>query len=163
MSAPSVHDQARDALLERTGHLPEPLLAHVATCAACRDLERSHAVAVQWRHLPTPPTKPVEWSRVLRQARGRRLRRALGGATTALLVLTLHWASQQSPQGSVEQDVDLPGISRDVDAFLRRDVVVQDELYAPFGSLAVQLAPPEHRPPPPIPAQPRAPLVPTDG
>jgi hypothetical protein len=157
-------------LLEARSPGPE-LRRHLDTCADCRALAALHASASALK-LPAPPElAPVSREAVLGTVRRRRVRRqaAAGvGVSLALGALLLGWPSgsgeapaplyndtepaplaelgltreppaQEAGQGSLFE------LMGEVRGYTRRDLVVHDETYRPFGLLAAWVRPPESR------------------
>lgn len=151
--------------------LPRPaeLQAHLEQCPRCRELARLHASASALR-LPGPaPLAPVPRQSILGEVRRRQYRRravagaAVIGAVAALVLFVMprrvtpvpvtHVPPERVASRSVEPEpvapepVDmLPSLAlllEEVEGYTQRDLTFDDETYAPFGTLALWVRPPE--------------------
>ncbi|ADO68544.1 hypothetical protein [Stigmatella aurantiaca] len=156
------HDVAT-ALLDAHPPWPLALRAHLEGCEDCRLLATLHASAASLRPPEPPPIPPVAREEVLREVRrrGRRRRAALGVAVCFFvggLVLASRpsappaahsWEAQVDgeaiAQAVLAERGSLASLVTEVRGYTRREVVVHDETYRPFGMLAAWLRPPDSR------------------
>jgi hypothetical protein len=168
------HDAAAALVDARQPRSPE-LEAHLAGCEDCRTLAALHASASALRLPSPPSLAPVSRDAVLGEVRRRAIRRrgsagAVASLGLAALVLWLRPATPGAPVErpfmeeasapraelglSLEDDTardvlagrgSLMQLMGEVRGFTRRDLVVHDETYRPFGTLAAWLRPPDSR------------------
>ncbi len=143
--------------------------AHLEQCPRCRELARLHASASVLRLPGPPPLAPVPPQSILGEVRRRQYRRrAVAGAAVAGAVATLvffvmprqaptvpvtHVPAERGVAETVEPERVAPEaiamlssltlLLDEVEGYTQRDLTFNDETYAPFGTLALWVRPPE--------------------
>lgn len=144
------------ALLDDAVERPSGFQRHLATCAACRELEAAHRAALPLKHLELESPQPVTLAEVRSASRRRRMTVATAGALAAAAVIALAVLPREVPSEVTEPEEmaevaeelpvqSVPSLITEVSTYAQRDPTVRDPTYRAFGGLSVWLAPPRSR------------------
>lgn len=144
------------ALLDDAVERPSGFQRHLATCAACQELEAAHRAALPLKHLELDAPRPVTLAEIRSASRRRRMTVATAGALAAAAVIALAVLPREVPSEVTEPEEmtevaeeltlqSVPSLITEVSTYARRDPTVRDPTYRAFGGLSVWLAPPRSR------------------
>jgi hypothetical protein len=147
-------DDVATAILEEVQPLSADLQAHLAQCPQCSELARLHASASQLRLPAPPPLAPIARQSITREVVRRHTRRqvlvgaavASAVAAVALFFMPRSGAPEPGMEAPSVEVVELPSMDlliEEIDGYTQRDLTIDDESYAPFGTLAVWVRPSE--------------------
>ncbi|KFE66696.1 hypothetical protein [Hyalangium minutum] len=146
-------DGVAAAILDDGLPRPEGFQAHLDQCPRCRELSRLQASASSLRMPAPPPLQPLSPQSIQGEVRRRQHRRravagtAVAGALAALVFAVSPREVPVAPmkESPVETVLTLPALdllAEEIASYTQRDPTFDDEIYKPFGMLALWVRPP---------------------